>query len=352
MLIFNMAINFTPFTYLFIICYSLFLFILVSLQDFFSIWILMELIILLFLGISYTLFSSRFSSLILYFLIQTLASFSLFSFYILTFYTFYTFSIILKLAIFPFHSWFLSIIIRFPNSLLLLSITFHKIPPLYLLIVTYSIVSPSILWASIICSIAVSRVVILLVSDFRLLLVSSSIGNNSWFILAITKRYFLFSVFFIAYFLSLLIVVSFFYSSSNPVIPVSFSFLLSVWSLSGLPPFPLFFAKSAIIFLSFSFSFSFLIFLALSSLVLSAYVRSIFYYISFAFTRFPLFLFWEVSLLFKTLVFKTKKTKSTSRNVSYSMLIFTVSSYYAFCCFFYTIRTKNYRTFYNSFRTK
>ena len=291
-----MSINFTPFTYLFLICYSILIFILASLQDFFSIWILIELIMLLFLGISYTLFSSSFSSLILYFLIQTLASFSIFSFYILNFYTFYTFSIILKLAMFPFHSWFLSIIIRFPNRLLLLSITFHKIPPLYLLIATYYIISIPILWISIVCSIAVSRIVILAVSDFRLLLVSSSIGNNSWFILAITKSYFLFSIFFIAYSLSLLALILFFHSSSNPLIPVSFPFLISVWSLSGLPPFPLFFFKSAIIFLSFSLSFSFLFFLVLSSLVLRAYARSIFHYISFAFITFPLFLFWEVSL--------------------------------------------------------
>ena len=291
-----MIANFTPFTYLFLIFYFSILSILLSLQDFFSIWILIEISMLLFLGIRYTLFSSRFSSLMLYFLVQTLASFSLFFFYTLSFFTFYTFSILLKLAIFPFHSWFLSIMTRFPNILLLLTITFHKIPPLYLLILTFSRISTPILWVSIVCSIAVSSIVILTVSDFRFLLVSSSIGNNSWFILAITTSFFLFFIFFLVYFTSLSIVFFFFHSSSNISIPVSFLFLLSVWSLSGLPPFPLFFFKSAIIFYSFSFSFSFLFLLALASLVLRAYARSIFYCISFSFTVFPLFFFWGISL--------------------------------------------------------
>ena len=291
-----MIANFTPFTYLFLIFYFSILSILLSLQDFFSIWILIEISMLLFLGIRYTLFSSRFSSLMLYFLVQTLASFSLFFFYTLSFFTFYTFSILLKLAIFPFHSWFLSIMTRFPNILLLLTITFHKIPPLYLLILTFSRISTPILWVSIVCSIAVSSIVILTVSDFRFLLVSSSIGNNSWFILAITTSFFLFFIFFLVYFTSLSIVFFFFHSSSNISIPVSFLFLLSVWSLSGLPPFPLFFFKSAIIFYSFSFSFSFLFLLALASLVLRAYARSIFDFISFSFTFFPLFFFWGISL--------------------------------------------------------
>jgi len=59
---------------------------------------------LLFMGLSYTIFTHSFTQLILYFLIQTLASFSMLVFYTLDLSYLFYFSLFFKLGIFPFIS--------------------------------------------------------------------------------------------------------------------------------------------------------------------------------------------------------------------------------------------------------
>lgn len=300
--------NFTPFSFLFFLVYSLLLLCLVSLQDFFSIWILIELLMLVFLGISYTVLSSRFSCVMQYFLIQTLASFSIFVFYFLSFPSFYTLSFILKLAMFPCYSWFISVINRFPNSLFLLARTLHKLPPFFLILITLPFLSLDLLILSSVLSLLVAGLVILVVSDIRLLLVVSSIGNNSWLLLSMLQGIHLFSLFFILYSFSLCLVIRFFRSSSLILQAPSSLVSLSLLSLSGFPPFPLFFVKAYLISLSFSSSYFLLLFLLFAALVLVGYIRSLFHFATFHFATFQTFLLvWWVSL-YKTLVFKTKQT--------------------------------------------
>lgn len=280
-----MTQNFTPFTYLFLSIYFIFIFILLSLKDFFRIWILIEVLILLFLGVSYTILSHRFSNLIQYFLIQTLASFSVLFFYLASFSVLYTISFFIKLAIFPFFSWFLRIIPRFPNRLFFLRRTFHKVPPFFLIYITSDLISLSIRFVSILLSIFVSCIIILYLSDLRLLLIISSVGNNSWFFLSFLQNWDFFSVFFIVYSFTLFFSLFFLKSYFSP----SSSLILSVLALSGLPPFPLFFLKSYLILLSFNITFIFLPLLLLTALSLTAYVRSVFSYITFIFLPLPLY---------------------------------------------------------------
>ena len=312
-----MLSNSTPFTFLFLSVYSLLLFCLLSLQDFLSIWILIELMILVFLGISYTVLTSSFSSIMQYFLIQTLASFSIFIFYFLSSPVFYTLAFLIKLAMFPFFSWFLSLVNRFPNILLILSSTFHKLPPFYLMLTTLSTLSISLIIFSAILSLLVSSFVMLSLSDLRLLIIASSIGNNAWFFLALCQGIHLFALFFFLYSVSFCAVILFFRASSTLHGSVSPSFIILFLSLSGFPPFPLFFAKAYVIFTSFAISYSILLLLLFAALVLVRYLRSLFHFITLSFSSFPsLLLSWEVSL-YKTLVFKTSQAPmGTSRTCS------------------------------------
>ena len=295
--VFTVSINFTPFTFLFLVVYSSLLFCLLSVQDFFSIWILIELLILVFLGISYTVLSFRFSSVMQYFLIQTLASFSIFVFYFLSSSIPLTLSFLLKLSMFPFHSWFLSLMVRFPNSLLFLSSTFHKLPPFYLIVASLSSLSLKLLLVSSLFSLLISGLVIVVLSDIRFLLVSSSVGNNSWLYLSLLQGFHTFSLFFLVYTFSLFFAISFFRSSSRVAASPGILIYLSFLSLSGFPPFPLFFIKAYVIFLSMSLSYIIVVLLIFSALVLVSYIRSLFHFATFHFATFRSFLlFWWVSL--------------------------------------------------------
>jgi len=64
----------------------------------------MEIVILLFIGVSYTIFIHRYTQLILYFLFQTVASFSVLVFYLFSYKYLLFVRLFLKLGMFPFFS--------------------------------------------------------------------------------------------------------------------------------------------------------------------------------------------------------------------------------------------------------
>ncbi len=131
----------------------------------------------------------------LYFLIQTLASFRILVFYILDYRSLFCMFLFLKLGMFPFFSWYVNVLYRFPSSLLLLSGTLHKLPPLLLLAIVVSSSNISILVVTRLVTLMVGGFFILRVLDFRYLLVVSSIANNSLF----HVQYFL-NLFYIVFF--------------------------------------------------------------------------------------------------------------------------------------------------------
>ena len=127
-----MFVIFTPFSYLFFSVYSLVLLFMFTLSNFYLFWVYIEIAMLLFIGLAYTIFLHSYTQLILYFLIQTLASFSMLVFYTLDQRYLLYFSLFLKLGIFPFISWYLNVLYRFPSFTLLIRRTLHKLPPLFL----------------------------------------------------------------------------------------------------------------------------------------------------------------------------------------------------------------------------
>jgi len=91
---------------------------------------------LLFMGIAYTLFYNSFSNLLVYFLVQAFSSFSLLIFYLFTSPFLFTVSLILKLSMFPFHSWFIRTVYSFPNFMFFMASTLHKLP-IFLIFILY-----------------------------------------------------------------------------------------------------------------------------------------------------------------------------------------------------------------------
>lgn len=128
--------------------------------------------------------------------------------------------------------------------------------------------------------------------DFRMLLVLSSIGNNSWLLLSQISHIILFVVYMVVYRLSLFLVLRRFggLSKLSFVKNLSFSnrnFSFWVLTLSGMPPFPLFYLKILVVFVLFyslRVNYLFVLFLLSRAFMFIAYVRSLIGYYVFSYS--------------------------------------------------------------------
>ena len=173
-----MLVRFSPFRFLFTVTYVVVFIGLPSLTNFIYFWLGIELLMLIFMGISYTLFIRRISSLIAYFFVQSLASFLIVLSYLFDLRLVFTSAILLKLGMFPFLFWFIRSVANFPNLIFLLSATLHKVPPVILLLQFSLYLTPRVFWLSSVLRALVCGGLMLSCSDLRLLLVLSSVGNN------------------------------------------------------------------------------------------------------------------------------------------------------------------------------
>lgn len=244
------------------------------------------------MGLRYTLFVSSYSQLIRYFLIQAISSFSILLSYIYQSPLFLTISFFIKLSIFPFFAWYINVAYCFPNFILWISGTLHKLPVLLLLSNFNLLLNSPLLWGSIVLTTIVSGVIILSITDFRILLVLSSVGNNSWLLLSQITRIALFLLFFFTYTCSLYMVLFTFKGLSKYSIvttPTYSPYSLSLWvtTLSGIPPFPIFFLKLLIVLnllANDGLNYLILLFLVSNSFILIGYLQSLIKYYIYSFS--------------------------------------------------------------------
>ena len=243
-----MFLYFTPFTFLFLSTYFLVILFIISLDNIYLFWLYIEILILLFIGISFSIFSNSFTQLILYFLIQTIASFRVLVFYSLSIYYLVFIALFLKLGMFPFISWYINVLFRFPSFILFLAITFHKLPPLFLFVILYSSYYHNFIFVSILFSIIVGGLYILAVLDLRYLLIVSSIANNRFLLIGlISGNNFIFFCFYRMYVLNIFFILK---TIGYYLKPLFFSrdktrnvflLMLLLFNIASLPPFPIFF---------------------------------------------------------------------------------------------------------------
>ena len=204
-------------------------------------------LILLFMGIAYTILVNSLSPLIVFFLMQTLSSFFILFSYLMSSIALFCVGVILKMGVGPAIGWFLYSVIHFPSLLLIISCTLHKLPIL-ILITQFSMNLPSsTFWLLAIINTLIRGVIILSSFDLRYLLVASSVSNNSWFLVRQLSGIVPLLSFFLTYSFILFLILwrlsslpstrPFFDSSLNLVT------ILNLSLLSGLPPSPLFFIK-------------------------------------------------------------------------------------------------------------
>ena len=152
---------------------------------------------------------------------------------------------------FPFFYWYVNLIPRFNNFMFFLSRTVFKLPSVFIIINFYYSVNMLLLFFSAVLTVILGAVIIINSRDLRFVLICSSVVNNSWFLFSQYTNRVLFIMYFLLYG-SLLLYILFTINrqSSNRFtaikhrLPVTFC----LFTMAGLPPFPLFFVKIMLVY--------------------------------------------------------------------------------------------------------
>lgn len=239
-------LSFTPFSFLFLLNYILVLVITFNCNNLVIFWLLIEVINFFYISLAYSIKLKSIRSLILFFLIQVFFSFGILFMSLLKYRFLLTLFLMIKLALFPFMSWFIQTTIFFPSVLVLIRFTCNKIP-IFLMIFKFSLkLQWRVLSLSILISMLFSRVIIFYRTSPISLLIYSSIGGNTWLIIRIEVSYYYFIIFIVVYFYSLAGFIKIFIRSTHNFF-IANNTLFYFVNLASLPPFPLFWLKVFII---------------------------------------------------------------------------------------------------------
>ena len=213
-----------------------------------ELWLLLEIVTFVFIGLSllgFIQYGAFSQGLLSYFLIQSglsiLLLFSLLNLlsgigvYVYLVY----FAVIGKLGVLPMGVWVYPVFRQLRGSALFNAMTFQKLPLFILLFGVTSLATPVTLL--LVASLVTGGIMALSSANLTSLLVLRSISNNTWLWLSLWgPRVYGFLAFYVVYRLGL-------YLSIFP--PQGSLQALGVLSLSGLPPFPLFFVKLGVVYL-------------------------------------------------------------------------------------------------------
>lgn len=145
---------------------------------------------------------------------------------------------------------------RFPNFILFLSSTLHKLPPLILFWLVYSQEFVSFIIISVALSVLVGGYYILTILDLRYLIVVSSMANNGFLLLSlISGTLASFTMFYTIYVFNMLFILGIIGILVKPLVVVSRSkrfqvllIMMLLLNMASLPPLPMFLAKFLIIY--------------------------------------------------------------------------------------------------------
>lgn len=297
---------YSPYVVFYLRLYFFLFFCLIGVRDFFLFFVLIETLILLLVGVGLTLPHTA-TSLIVFFLIQTFASFSIFARYTLGYPSLILLFLVLKVAMFPVFSWFLCVAQSLSPLVLFFSLTLHKVPSFILLTLFLSSYSLTLSWVLCAVSLLLRGVLMFKATSVLSLIIRSSFGNNSWILLASFCGLLPLVGFVFVY--ALLLILLFSSSREGPL-------FLSLSFSRGLPPSPLFFYKLFLVYTVVSiggFRVGVLLFLISASLLVVGYLCLALELIRSKFS-------WSSSLL----------VCASATNIWFSVLFYYYFSWYAF----------------------
>uniref|UniRef100_A0AAT9FFG5 NADH-ubiquinone oxidoreductase chain 2 n=1 Tax=Haemaphysalis megaspinosa TaxID=1155002 RepID=A0AAT9FFG5_9ACAR len=261
----------------------------ISSNHWFIYWIMMEMNMMMFIPIMKQNKLENCNSMITYFIVQSFSSILFFmsSSMISMNYSYFmeiliNISILIKLAMIPFHFWLISISEMLDYNSLLIILTIQKIIPLFILFKMKTEIS---LFISIL-SLVLSSVMIFNFKMLKKILIFSSISHLSWMIILMTISSNFWISYMIIYFLMINSIVNFLKKNkittisemtSNKIsINEKISIIISIMSLGGMPPFVGFMIKFIAIMLIIKYSIIVMMILIMSSLInIYIYIRMI-----------------------------------------------------------------------------
>lgn len=241
----------SPQSFLFTLLYVFLLFIIFCTRNFFIFWIVIELRTLVFIGVCYSLFKNNFSSLLIFFIIQSLSAFSLILFYFIGSSLGFTLSLLLKLSMFPFIYWYLNLLPSFINFMFFFSRTFFKLPSIFIVANFYYLINYFIIFTSAIMTLVLGAIIIINSRDLRFVLICSSVVNNSWFVFRQYVRPLLFILYFLIYGFLLFFLLNEMNTQSSYCFTnysTQLFVVICLFTMAGLPPFPIFYVKIALVY--------------------------------------------------------------------------------------------------------
>nr|YP_010324924.1 NADH dehydrogenase subunit 2 [Haemaphysalis qinghaiensis]UNO54053.1 NADH dehydrogenase subunit 2 [Haemaphysalis qinghaiensis]UNO54066.1 NADH dehydrogenase subunit 2 [Haemaphysalis qinghaiensis] len=261
----------------------------ISSNHWFIYWIMMEMNMMMFIPIMKYNKLENCNSMITYFITQSFSSILFFmsASMICMNYSYFmeiliNISILIKLAMIPFHFWLISISEMLDYNSFLIILTFQKIIPLFILFKMKTEIS---MFVSIL-SLMLSSIMIFNLKMFKKILIFSSISHLSWMIILMFISSNFWISYMIVYFLMINSILSFLKKnkimSLNGLISNKFSInekisiIISMMSLGGMPPFLGFVIKFISIMLIIKYSIIVMMILILSSLInIYIYIRMI-----------------------------------------------------------------------------
>uniref|UniRef100_A0AAT9FF86 NADH-ubiquinone oxidoreductase chain 2 n=1 Tax=Haemaphysalis megaspinosa TaxID=1155002 RepID=A0AAT9FF86_9ACAR len=261
----------------------------ISSNHWFIYWIMMEMNMMMFIPIMKQNKLENCNSMITYFIVQSFSSILFFmsSSMISMNYSYFmeiliNISILIKLAMIPFHFWLISISEMLDYNSLLIILTIQKIIPLFILFKMKTEIS---LFISIL-SLVLSSVMIFNFKMLKKILIFSSISHLSWMIILMTISSNFWISYMIIYFLMINSILNFLKKNkittisemtSNKIsINEKISIIISIMSLGGMPPFVGFMIKFIAIMLIIKYSIIVMMILIMSSLInIYIYIRMI-----------------------------------------------------------------------------
>lgn len=254
----------SPFHYFYLSLYFFSLFLFLLGQTFIYLWVLIELMTLIFWSLLLISSTNNYSSSMVYFLFQSVASINILFWYLARFSyiatslhtILYFISVSIKLGLAPFNIWYFTSMVYIPKLPIYLALTLQKLPPLYLL--TWCPLSlirvgfiDGVYFVLLISSLRSVYIAVVTSPSLISLILISSLLNTVWLVLSsfvstLSQNPLLLYFYLVVYSLILFLVI--FWSDSSFILTVRF------YSLIGFPPFPLFFAKIRLVFSSLIFS--------------------------------------------------------------------------------------------------
>nr|WCD42281.1 NADH dehydrogenase subunit 2 [Haemaphysalis doenitzi] len=250
----------------------------ISSNNWFIFWIMMEMNMLMFIPILKMNKMENCNSMISYFIIQSFSSILFFmgssmmlinSFFMNE--TLINISLMIKLAMIPFHSWLILISETLDYNSFMIILTIQKVIPLFILDKMKSMITFFMSILSITCS----SIMIFNLKLFKKVLIFSSISHMSWMIIVMFSSSNFWMLYMIIYFYMIFMIVKILkkmnINSINSLMKIKgndkISIIISLLSLGGMPPFIGFIIKFLAILIIIKYSVISMIILILSSLI-------------------------------------------------------------------------------------